>query len=265
MMTVLTPNDDRPAEPLRSGASRSDAATLDAATLLAGNRLLADLPPAEAAPLAAAAARVRPRVRELMYAEGGVIDAAYFPIGGVFSLFADMADGSAVETLTIGNEGMLGLSALLGTTRSPTRATCQIAGWALRVPVAELVAAAPRTGVLYDRLARYAEARLTSLSRSVACNRLHSARQRYARWVLSTQDRVGSDEFPITQELLAQMLGITRPTVSLVGQELQTAGLVHVAQGRLTVDDRVGLEAAACECYAVVRAAFDELLGAPRG
>ena len=251
---VSTPSDDRSAGPAP-----------DPATMLAGNRLLSGLPPREAAPLATAAERVRPRMREQIYAQGGPMEYAYFPAGGVFSLMVAMSDGSVIETLTVGNEGMLGLPAVLGAARSPTHALCQIAGWAVRVPTARLIEAAPRSGVLFDRLARYAEARLTSLSRSVACNRLHSAQQRYARWVLLTQDRVGGDEFPITQEFLAQMLGVTRPTISLVGQELQGAGLIHYAQGRLTVDNRPGLEAVSCECYAVVRAAFEEMLGEPRG
>ena len=237
----------------------------DPATALAGNRLLAGLPPEEAGPIATAAERVRPRMREQIYEQGGPMEHAYFPTGGVFSLMAEMADGSAIETLTVGNEGMVGLPAVLGAVRSPTQALCQIAGWAVRIPMARLIEAAPPGGVLYGRLARYAEARLTSLSRSVGCNRLHSAQQRYARWVLLTQDRVGGDEFPITQEFLAQMLGVTRPTISLVGQELQGAGLIHYAQGRLTVDNRPGLEAVSCECYAVVSAAFEEMLGEPRG
>ena len=244
---------------------REAGSTPEPVALLSGNRLLAGLPAAEAGPIAGAAVRVRPRMREILYAQGGPMEYAYFPAGGVFSVMVEMADGSAVETLTVGNEGMLGLPAVLGAVRSPTRAICQIAGWAVRVPMAQLLAAAPRGGTLYGRLARYAEARLTSLSRSVACNRLHSASQRYARWVLLTQDRVSGDEFPITQEFLAQMLGVTRPTISAVAQELQTAGLIHYVQGRLTVDDRAGLEAVSCECYAAVRAAFEELLGDTRG
>ena len=242
------------------------ALTLD---LLTGNRLLAGLPEADAAARGAAAERVRPRMRQELYAQGGPMAYAYFPLGasggGVFSLLVDVAEGGTVEILTVGNEGMLGLDAVLGAAASPTRALCQIAGWALRVPMPALVDAAAPGGVLHGRLVRYAQARTTSLARSVACNRLHSAQQRYARWVLTTQDRVGADEFPITQEFLAQMLGVTRPTISQVGQELQAAGLVHHAQGRLTVDDRAGLEGVACECYGVVRAAFDELLGEPRG
>ena len=232
--------------------------------MLAGSRLLAGLPPAEAEALAAVATRVRPRMRELVYVQGGAMGDAYFPAGGVFSLVAEMRDGSAVETLTVGSEGMVGLPAVLGVALSPTRAICLIAGWAVRVPMAQLVAVAPRGSELYDRLIRYANARLTSLSRSVACNRLHTAQQRYARWVLTTQDRVGGDEFPVTQEFLAQMLGVTRPTISLVGQELQGAGLVHSAHGRITVDDRAGLEGVACECYLASRAAFEEVLASAR-
>ena len=235
------------------------------ATLLDGNRLLAGLPAAEAGPLLAVAERVRPRMRQEVFAQGGLMEHAYFPQGGVFSLVMETAGTGAVEVLTVGSEGMVGLPAVLGAARSPTRVLCQIAGWALRLPMDSLLGAARPGGVLHGRLVRYAQAQITSLARSVACNRLHSATQRYARWVLTTQDRVGGDEFPITQEFLAQMLGVTRPTVSLAGQELQAAGLIHFAQGRLTVDDRAGLEGVTCECYAAVRAAFDELLGVSRG
>jgi CRP-like cAMP-binding protein len=243
------------------GPSGAVPSAPDAALGLAGNHLLARLPLADAERLLAGAERVRPRMRQEVHAQGAPMEYAYFPQGGVFSLLMQTADGGAVEILTVGNEGMLGLDAVLGATRSPTRAICQVAGWALRVPMPGLLEAAPPGGVLHGRLMRYAQARTTSLARSVACNRLHSALQRYARLVLVTQDRVGSDEFPITQDFLAQMLGVTRPTISQVGQELQAAGLIHYAQGRLTVDDRIGLENRACECYAAVRDAFTELLG----
>jgi CRP-like cAMP-binding protein len=223
----------------------------------AGNRLLDGLPSSEMDLVRSSAERVRTRMRQVLFEQEGAMPYAYFPQSGVFSLLAQMNDGTTIETLMVGNEGMLGLPAMLGASRSPTRAICQISGWALRVPLSELIDAAPRNGELFDRLARYAQARLAALSRSVACCRLHSAQQRYARWVLATQDRVGMDEFPITQDFLAQMLGVTRPTISLVGQELQTSGFIHYAQGRLTVDDRAGLEGAACECYASIRREFE--------
>ena len=232
---------------------------------LAGNHLLDGLPSSELDALRPSLERVRPRMRQVLFEQWEPIQYAYFPQGGVFSLLAQMQDRGTVETLTVGSEGMIGLHALLGARQSPTRAICQVSGWALRVPITTLIEAAPRDGVLFDRLMRYAQARLTALSRSVACNRLHSAQQRYARWVLTTQDRVGTDEFPITQDFLAQMLGVTRPTISLVGQELQSLQLIHYAQGRLTVDDREGLERVACECYRTTRQAFAELLGVERG
>lgn len=231
----------------------------------AGNHLLDGLPSSELDVIRPSMERVRPRMRQVMFEQLEPIQYAYFPEGGVFSLLAQMHDRSTVETLTVGNEGMIGLHALLGASASPTRAICQVSGWALRVPIRTLIGAIPRDGAFFDRIMRYAQARLTALSRSVACNRLHSAQQRYAQWVLATQDRVGLDEFPITQDFLAQMLGVTRPTISLVGQELQSQRLIHYAQGRLTVDDRVGLERVSCECYGTTRQAFAELLGVQRG
>jgi CRP-like cAMP-binding protein len=238
----------------------------DGSTLkVEGNYLLAGLPSDELDAIRPSLERVRPRMRQVMYEQSAPIEYAYFPHGGVFSLLAQMQDRGTVETLTVGNEGMIGLPALLGSSHSPTRAICQVSGWALRVPISALIEATPRDGMLFDRLLRYAQARLTALSRSVACNRLHSAQQRYARWVLNTQDRVGTDEFPITQDFLAKMLGVTRPTVSLVGQELQSLRVIHYAQGRLTVDDRKGLESVSCECYRTTRQAFAELLGVERG
>jgi len=228
-----------------------------------GNHLLDGLPPSELEQLRALAERVQPRMRQVLLEQSGAVAHAYFPQSGVFASLAEMSNGAVVETLSVGREGVVGLSAVLGAPTSPTRVICQISGWTLRIPIPALLAAAPRNGVLFDRLVRYAQACVTALSRSVACNALHSAQQRYARWVLNTQDRVGMDEFPITQDYLAQMLGVTRPTISLAGQELQSLGLIHYAKGRMTVDDRSGLERVTCECYATTRRAFDELL-APR-
>ena len=231
---------------------------------LAGTRLLAALPARESKRLRESAQRLRPRMREVLHEQGASMEHVWFPLTGVFAQLAQMTDGSVIETLAVGDEGMVGLGAVMGATRSPVRSICQISGWALRVPVS-VIHELPRDAVLLDRLRRYAQAQITTLSRSVACNRLHGAEQRYARWVLATHDRVGIDEFPITQDFLAQMLGVTRPTVSAAGQALQRRGCIHFAQGRLTVDDRAGLERAACECYGAIREAFDELLGIARG
>lgn len=230
-----------------------------------GNRLLAGLPRKETERLQSFAEFVRPRIRTVLYQQGGPMESVYFPEGGVFSLLTEMSNGDCVENLTVGNEGVIGLPALFGATHSPSRAFCQVPGRALQMPTAAVLEAVPPGSTLYTRLIRYAQARMTSLAQSVACNRLHSATQRYARWLCITHDRVGADEFSITQEFLAQMLGVSRQTVSEIAQELQAAGVIHYTLGRMTVDDRAALEATACECYAVVRAAFDELLGSPRG
>ncbi|HEV7704091.1 MAG TPA: Crp/Fnr family transcriptional regulator [Gemmatimonadaceae bacterium] len=232
---------------------------------LSGNALLDGLPSNELDPILSAAERVRPRMRQVLIEQSSEMPYAYFPLNGVFSLLAEMSDRTIVETLVVGREGMVGLPAIFGASNSPTRVICQISGWTLRIPTTVLLDMTPRDGVLFDRLLRYAQVRMTALSRSVACNGLHSAQQRYARWVLTTQDRVSMDEFPITQDFLAQMLGVTRPTISLVGQDLQALGLIHYAQGRLTVDDRSGLERIACECYGAIREAFEKLPGVSWG
>ena len=245
-------------------SNRMLAVTSDRSSF-AGNFLLDGLPSNELDPIRSAAERVRPRMRQVLFEQDGEMAYAYFPLNGVFSLLAEMEDRTIVETLVVGREGMIGLPAILGASRSPTRVICQISAWTLRIPIPALLEAASRDGVLFGRLLRYAQARMTALSRSVACTALHSAQQRYARWVLTTQDRVSVDEFPITQDFLAQMLGVTRPTISLVGQDLQALGLVHYAQGRLTVDDRAGLERIACECYGASRHAFEQLLGVSWG
>jgi CRP-like cAMP-binding protein len=246
--------------PTHSAAKVSDTEVIP----LDGNRLLSGLPVGELNMLSRSVERVRPRVRQLLLEQSGPMPYAYFPQGGAFSLLSQMGDGVVLDTMTVGSEGMIGLAAVLGAAASPTRAICTVSGWTLRIPVSALIEASPRNGALFDRFVRYAELQLAALSRSVACARLHSAQQRYARWVLCTQDRVGQDEFPITQDFLAQMLGVTRPTISLVAKELQTMRLIHYGRGRLTVDDRPGLQALSCECYDAIRIAYEGALGVKR-
>ena len=189
----------------------------------------------------------------------------YFPERGTVSLLAVMADGDAIEVGTIGNEGMAGVSVALGSETSTHRATGQISGWALRMPAAEFRAAAPPDHPLHEIVRRYADALMMQLAQSVACNRAHATPQRLARWLCMTHDRVGSDEFPLTQEVIAQMLGVRRQTVSEVASEFQAARLIDYRLGRVTIEDRAALERAACECYRTVQAHFERMLGAPRG
>jgi CRP-like cAMP-binding protein len=229
------------------------------------NWLLAALPQAEYDRLRAGMEVVRPRLQEVLYEQGDPMAHVYFPERGTVSLLAVMADADSIEVSTVGNEGMVGVSLVLGGDTSPHRATCQIPGRMLRMRAAEFRAAIPPDHPLHAILRRYVDAFLMQLARSVACNRAHAVPQRLARWLCMTHDRAGSDEFPLTQEVIAQMLGVRRQTVSEVASEFQAARLIDYRLGRVTIEDRAALERAACECYRAVRAYFDRMLGTPRG
>jgi CRP-like cAMP-binding protein len=162
---------------------------------------------------------------------------------------------------TRGNEGLVGLAALLGAEGSESQTLAEIPGTALRLPAAVLVAAVDAQPALRRLLLRYTQAYLTQVAQGAACNRLHGIEARCARWLLMTHDRVGgSDAFPLTQEFLAIMLGVRRAGVSVAAGALQDAGLIRYRRGGIRVLDRAGLEAAACECYGVVRRQYDRLL-----
>jgi CRP-like cAMP-binding protein len=262
-----TPSQRAPRTPVRAADRRQ----------LAANALLAGLPAAESAALHPLLEVVRPRARQSLEEPDAPLSALHFPVGGVFTQSILMGDGTAVVSLAVGSEGALGLPALLGATRSAGRTTCQISGWTLRAPadglrelVGDVGTGKGRSGggtgsVLRRRLMRYAQVQLRSLAQSVACNRLHTAPARLARWLLLTHDRAGVDELALTQSVLAEMVGVSRQTISETVRTLELAGILHTAHGRLTVEDRTLLEAEACECYAVVRAVIDALLGTPRG
>jgi CRP-like cAMP-binding protein len=172
----------------------------------------------------------------------------------------DTEEGFTVEAGTVGREGMVGLAAFLGNSLSPWRTLCQISGAALRLPSREFTTRVSDHGKLTLILLRYTNAVVSQLAQTAACNRAHPLEERMCRWLLMTRDRVDSDDFPLTQEFLGQMLGVRRPAVSLAGSALQNAGLIRYSRGRVTVIDRAGLEAAACECYRVVRDQFEEAL-----
>jgi CRP-like cAMP-binding protein len=184
-----------------------------------------------------------------------------FPESAIISIVNYMADGSGVEVGTVGNEGMAGLPAYLEAEASEGRTFCQLAGVALRAPVATVIQAAHDSDGLRRLLNRYTQAYMTQVSQSAACNRLHSIEQRCARWLLMTHDRMGGGEvILLKQEFLALMLGVRRAGVTLAAGALQDAGLIRYRRGSIRVLDREGLEAASCECYAIVRRQFDRLL-----
>jgi CRP-like cAMP-binding protein len=232
------------------------------ASLPAGNRLLDTLAPHERSRIAGQVQEVKLEMKERLCEVGGRIDSVYFPLTAVVSLLNVAADKAGVEIATIGNEGLVGVSLSWdAASLNPAEfLQVQVPGRALRMEASAFVSEYGQGGGLTQVVHRYTQAFVSQLSQQVACNGIHSIEERCARWLLLTHDRVGSDEFPITHEFLAQMLGVRRPSVSLVAATLQQAGLIRYHRGRVQVTDRKGLEAAACECYGVLREVFDRLI-----
>ncbi len=224
------------------------------------NRILRSLRKKELDRLRSDLQHVHLDVREIVYDVGRRIDHVYFVESGVLSIVGVMSDGSAVETATVGWEGMLGLPLFLDTDRSATQAFCQVSGESLRMKAEAFRRTVAEGDGLRAVLNRYTQALFTQVAQSSACNRIHPVRQRCARWLLQTHDRMDSAEFALTHDFLSQMLGVRRATVTDVAAALQRAGLIDYSHGRVTVKDREGLEEASCECYAIVRSEFDRLL-----
>lgn len=231
------------------------------------NRLLAALPADELTRLGPRLEPVSVRFGELFWDVGQPIDHVWFPEGLIVSVLGVVRDGSAVETATIGIEGSSGIPLFLGDDRTGSHAYCQVPGDALRMTAADFRAELARGGGLADVMRRYTHAYITFTAQSSACNRLHTMRERCARWLLHTHDRVGRDEFPLTHQVLSQMLGVRRATVTEAMIVLQGLGAIAYEMGRIVVRDRAALERAACECYEVIQREHDRLLarGAPGG
>ena len=226
-----------------------------------GNRLLDLLPAADRRRLLDRMELVELDLRQRIYEPGKPIEHVYFPLTTVISMLAVMEDGQAVEVATMGNEGMAGLPVFLGASTSPDLAFAQIPGRALRLPAGEFHELANGAGTVQALLQRYTQAFFVQLAQGAACNRLHSVDQRLARWLLMTHDRVGQDQFPLTQEFMAQMLAVRRATVTEAARRLQQALLITYSRGIITIVDRPGLEAASCECYRIITDEHTRLLG----
>jgi CRP-like cAMP-binding protein len=183
---------------------------------------------------------------------------------GVASMVAEMDDGDLVEVATVGNEGMVGIALFLGSVTSAMRAFQQIPGTALRMAARDFTREVNGGGPLTMLLRRYTQALFTQIAQSTGCNRLHPIEERCARWLLQTHDRVRSDEFPLTHEFLAQMLGVRRATVTVAMGALQRAGFVEYRHGVVRVLDRQSLERSSCECYRIIADEYDRLLNVKR-
>lgn len=221
------------------------------------NAILAQLPDGEFARIHGAAEIVDSYTGQQVYEPGEPITVVYFPLSCVFSLVA-LADGrDVIEVATVGHEGMVGLPVFLGAASSPHGCFSQVPGQSVRLTADVLRRALAVDGVLHRLLNRLTQATMVQVAQSVVCNNSHELEQRAARWLLTTHDRVDGDEFPLTQQFLAQMLGTRRPTVSQVAGRLQERGLISYVRGNMRIIDRFGLEQASCQCYAIVRAEFD--------
>ena len=227
----------------------------------AQNRLLAALPDEEYRRLRDSLTRVDVAGGQVLIELRQRMQYVYFPLDGVLSLMMVMEGGAVVEVATVGNEGCVDVASLLSIDLSPYEVLCQTDCQVLRVPVEDLRAAFRASAPLRDLLLRYAGVMLGCTGRSAACKVVHTPEQRLARWLLMTQDRLDTAELPLTPELLARMLGVRRATVSITAAALQARGLIRYSRGRITITDRPGLEAAACEDYTAVRDEYERLLG----
>jgi CRP-like cAMP-binding protein len=214
------------------------------------NHLLAALPPADYARLSSTFDVMPLPLKQTLHKAGEPVHHVYFPGGGFVSVLTVLEDGSMVEIATIGREGVAGLPAALNGDPSPCETFVQAEiDTCYRMPTAAFRREMDERGAFHDLLTRYVHAYVGVIMQSTACNAVHSVEQRLARWLLMAQDRVGAQNFPLTQEFLAMMLGATRPTVTVVAGTLQRAGLIEYHRGHLTIVDREKLESASCECY----------------
>jgi CRP-like cAMP-binding protein len=198
--------------------------------------------------------------RDVLFHANVPITHVYFPLSGMGSLVVNLEEGPTIEVGTVGNEGMVGVPLLLGADRSPTEAFVQISGEFLRMPADAFTAELGRNGAFAHAARRFAQAFFAQVAQSTACGQFHPVEQRLSRWILMPHDRAGLDTLQLTQEFLAMMLGVQRPSVTLAATTLQEAGLIKYRRGIIDVLDREGLEATSCKRYAVVRKEFERLL-----
>jgi CRP-like cAMP-binding protein len=224
------------------------------------NRLLATLPKNEYMRLLPKLKTVSLVLGEVLYEPGDVIKYVYFPNDSIISLISELEETSWLEVGMVGNEGMAGLAVFMGVGSSSTRALVQGSGTAMRMSSATVRREAKRLGSLHHILHRYSHSLLTQVSQSSACNRFHLVNARLARWLLMTNDRLGVEEFPLTQEFLSNMLGVRREGVSKAAGALQADKLISYSRGVISVLNRRGLEAKSCECYAIIKAETDAYL-----
>jgi CRP-like cAMP-binding protein len=224
------------------------------------NQLLAALPAEDYERLLAHLEFVRLPLGLVVFESGRKLRHLYFPASGIVSLLYAMENGASTEIAVIGNEGVVGIALFMGGESTPSRAVVQSAGYAYRLKAAVLKAEFERGGPLQHLLLRYTQALIAQMTQTAVCNRHHAVDQQLCRWLLLSLDRLPSNELAMTQELIANMLGVRREGVTEAAGKLQAAGLIHYSRGHITVLDRPKLEKQVCECYAVVKREMNRLL-----
>ncbi len=224
------------------------------------NHLLAALPAAEFEPLQAHLELVSIALGEMLYEPGVQMRCVYFPTTAIVSLHYITASGATAETAGVGNEGVVGVALFMGGDTTSSSAVVQTAGYAYRLERRVLQEAFNRAGLLQRLLLRYTQALMTQMAQNAICNRHHTVEQQLCRWLLLTLDRLPSRELVMTQELVANMLGVRRESVTQAAGSLQDAGYIRYRRGHIAVLERAGLETRACECYKVVKTEMKRLL-----
>lgn len=213
------------------------------------------------------AARLQPQLTsvslplgKVMYEPGDTLRHVYFPLDAIVSMLYLMESGASAEIAVVGNDGMVGIALFMGGNSTPSRAVVQSAGSALRLPARALLDEFSRHADLQDLLLRYTQSLMTQMAQTAVCNRHHSIDQQLCRWLLLSMDRLPGDCLLMTQELIANMLGVRREGVTVAAGKLHQMGLIDYSRGHITVVNRIGLEALCCECYRVVKAETERLL-----
>ncbi len=226
------------------------------------NQLLAALPEAEFERWLPHLEQVELPLGRVLYESGATLEHVYFPTTAIVSLLYVMDDGASAEIAVVGFDGLVGISLFMGGESTPSRAVVQSAGFGYRLAAPLMKSEFERAGPVLHLLLRYVQALITQMSQTAVCNRHHSLDQQLCRWLLLSLDRLQGLELVMTQELIANMLGVRREGVTEGALKLQAAALIHYTRGRITVLDRAGLERRSCECYAVVKTEYDRLLPA---
>jgi len=225
-----------------------------------GNQLLAALPDAEWQRWQPRLEAVEMPLGMVIYESGHTMSHVYFPTTAIVSLLYVMENGASAEIAVAGNEGLVGISLFMGGGSTPSRAVVQSAGQGYRMQAQTIKDEFERSGVVMHLLLRYTQALITQMAQTAVCNRHHTLDQQLCRWLLLSLDRLPGHELLMTQELIANMLGVRREGVTEAATRLQKAGLIRYARGHISVLDRSGLETRSCECYAVVKKEYDRLL-----